>query len=247
MATKLFNSANYTLNSNGEATALLTTFPNGSQKQEQYTYDGLNRLVQVIYGSTATASPNDKTVIYTYDGGGNRLTQTTKVNGAVTQALTFNYGIENRLTSITDQNNNTIASYFYDAAGNRIQKVTPTGSTYYSYDERNLLTAILTPTDYETYTYNGAGARVSALLDGTLTTYVTDPNQKMIQTIQERSASGITKSFVYGQDRLNANPVSGTPAFYLPDRIGSVRLITDQNGNITSSSSYDVFGAPINQ
>jgi YD repeat-containing protein len=37
-----------------------------------------------------------------------------------------------------------VAAYFYDAAGNRIQKVTPTGNTYYSYDERNLLTAVLT-------------------------------------------------------------------------------------------------------
>ncbi len=232
----------YTLNSLGNATAVLTTFSDGSQKQEQYTYDGLNHLTQVIYGSTATAGPNDKTLIYTYDSVGNRLTQTTKLNGAVTQTLTYAYGSENRLLSVTDQNKVQLNSYVYDAAGNRVQKVTPSGNTYYSYDERNLLTSVVTPSDYILYAYNCLGQRVSKTIDGVTTSYIVDPSQNVFQTVQERSGGAITTSHVYGIDRLQSNPAAGTSQFYLPDRIGSVRLVTDPTGNITANSNFDAFG-----
>lgn len=233
----------YSLNADGNADSLLTTFPDGSQKQEKYTYDGQNRLTQVIYGSTVTASANDKTVIYTYDGVGNRLTQTTKINGSVTQTLTYAYGSENRLLQVTDQNGVQVASYVYDSAGNRIQKITPSGDTFYTYDERNLLTSVLTPSDYITYAYNGAAQRVSKTVDGITTNYIVDPSRSVFQNVQEWSGGAITKSYVYGIDRLECNPVSGSPQFYLPDRLGSVRFVTDASGNVTATYNYDVFGA----
>jgi YD repeat-containing protein len=235
---------NYTLNASGNATSLLTTFANGSQKQEQYTYDGLNRLVQVIYGSSATASPNDKTVIFAYDGSGNCLTITTKVNGSVTAQINRSYSKQNQLTTVTDLNNNPVASYFYDSAGNRIQKVTPNGTTYYTYDERNLLTSVLSPDHYVTYGYNGLGVRVSQTLDGVTTDFVVDSIPKSFQVVQERVSGAITRSYVYGNDRLNCNPVTGSASYYLPDRLGSVRQITDPSGNITSTFAYDVYGNP---
>jgi YD repeat-containing protein len=164
LGTKTLAEYAYTLNSLGNATALLTTSSNGSQAQTLYTYDSLSRLTQVVYGSTAVAGTNAKTVAYTYDGVGNRLTQTTTISGSVTQMLTYAYGSENRLLQVTDQNGNQVAAYSYDAAGNRIQMTTPAGDTFYTYDERNLLTSLLSPTDYITYAYNGAAQRVSKTL-----------------------------------------------------------------------------------
>jgi YD repeat-containing protein len=244
MGSTLISEYNYTLDATGNATALLTTFPDGSQKQELYTYDGVHRLCQVVYGSTASASSNDKTVIYTYDGNSNRLTATTKVNGTVTQALSYTYGLDNQLSSITDQNSNVVASFVYDSAGNRIQKITPTGNTYYSYDERNLLTAVLSPSHYITYAYNGAGQRQAMVYDGTTTQYIIDPRGAAFQVVQERSGGTITRNHVFGIDRLETNVLpSGSSSYYLSDRIGSVRLITGSTGSVVSSQNYDVFGA----
>ncbi len=231
---------------NGNATALLTTFNDGSQKQELYTYDSLRRLIQVTYGSSATAVPNiDKTVAYTYDNDGNRLTQATTINGAVTQTLTYTYGSENRLLQIVDQNKTLQDSYVYDAAGNRIEKITPNGNTYYAYDERNLLTTVITPTDYILYSYNGLGQRVSEIVDGTAIQHIIDPAQKIYQVVQDRSNGAIMQSYIFGTDKIEANPSTGAEQFYLIDRLGSVRLITDANAGVVASSSYDVFGTRV--
>jgi YD repeat-containing protein len=244
--------AEYNYNSldpNGNSVNLLTTLSTGSQQQTLYSYDSLQHLVQATYGAGATAVPNtDPTVAYTYDNNGNRLTQKTTINGTVTQTLTYSYGSANQLIQIVNQAGVLQASFVYDSAGNRVEKITPSGDTYYAYNELNLLTTVVTPSDYILYTYNGAGQRVSQNVDGVLTSYVIDPNQSVYQVVQERNGLGIatsaiTASHVYGTDRLGNNPTSGTSQFYLPDRIGSAMQITDPNCNITTTNSYDAFGA----
>jgi len=232
----------YTLNSLGNATAVLTTYPDGSQRQTLYAYDELNRLTQVVYGGSAVAGANDKTVSYTYDGVGNRLTQTTTANGAVTEALTYTYGSENRLLQINDQNGTTVATYTYDAAGNRVQMTTPNGDTFYTYDERNLLTSMLSPTDYINYVYNGDSLRVHETVNGKQTSYVIDTNRPVFQAIQERSQGAIVQSHIYGLGRLESISLSGNTAFYLQDRLESARVNVDFTGAILSTADFDAFG-----
>jgi len=236
---------NYTLNSLGNASSLLTTFPGGSKKQELYFYDTLDRLNEVVYGSTATATPNvDKTVYYSYDGNGNRLSQTTVIASATAQALTYTYGSQNQLQQITDQNGNLMSSYSYDQAGNRIQMTTGTGNTYYTYNENNLLTSVITPSNYILYAYNGAGQRVSKTVNGATTNYVLDPTQSAYQVIQDRDGGVVLQSHVYGlnDDHLLDNPVGSPSQIYITDRLGSLRLLTDPSGNVLFSYSFDAFG-----
>jgi hypothetical protein len=38
-------------------------------------------------------------------------------------------------------------------------------------------------------------------------------------------------------------PTTGSAQFYLHDRIGSVRLITDPSANVAETLGYDAFGA----
>jgi len=44
-------------------------------------------------------------------------------------------------------------------------------------------------------------------------------------------------------DRLLRKPTTGTTQFYLHDRIGSVRLITDPAVNVTETLGYDAYGS----
>ena len=102
-------------------------------RAEAYEYDDLGRLTQVAYSDQdGTIDPTDKVVQYAYDGNGNRLSMTTYAKGVAagaTQTLTYNYGSDNRLLSVTDQNGVVQAQYDYDWRGNRVEAVTPTGTT----------------------------------------------------------------------------------------------------------------------
>ncbi len=233
----------YGLDAAGKATNFVTTLPDGITKREQYAYDRFDRLVQAIYADNGVIDANSRRVDYTYDGNGNRLTMTTTSNSVVTQALTYHYGNENRLLSITDQSGATVAQFGYDAAGNCIQKITPEKTTFYSFDERNLLTSVVDGTNQVVFAYNGDGQRIGKTVNGVPTTFVVDANRKVFQTVQERNAAGtVAASYILAGRRLGT--FAGASAdFELTDRIGSVRLISDTTGAITDSYAHDVFGA----
>lgn len=101
----------------------------------------------------------------------------------------------------------------------------------------------MTSTDYIQNLYNGSAQRVQKIVDGVTTQFIIDPSQKAFQVVQERSGGAVTKSYVYGTERLQSNPASGSPSFYLTDRLGSVRLVTSSTGAITATYNYDAFGA----
>ena len=232
----------YELDAAGKATNFVMTLPGSIVKREAYTYDALDRLVQAVYAPNGVISPNSLTVNYTYDGNGDRLTMTIVSNSMVIQTLTYQYGNENRLMSITDQNGVVQAQYDYDAAGNCIQRVTPQKTTLYSYDEENLLTTVVDGTNQIIYTYNGDGQRISKTVNGVLTTFVEDPGQQNYQTVEELNGVGnVAESYTYGTSRLGSFPGNASN-FELSDRLDSVRLVTDGSGNILDSYSYDAFG-----
>ena len=61
--------------------------------------------------------------------------------------------------------------------------------------------------------------------------------------VQERNSSAtVTASYTFGATRL-ATWNGSAVTFELTDRLGSVRLVTDANGNVTTNYNYDVFGA----
>ena len=233
----------YTLDAIGKATLLTTTLPGGVTKLEQYGYDYFDRLTNVIYGDSGVINNTALSVGYTYDGNGNRLTMTTKTNNAVTEIRLYSYGNENRLLTVTNQSGALIANYAYDPAGNRVQKIATNNTTYYSYDERNLMTSLTDNTNQTLYTYNGDAQRVSKTLNGALTSYIIDANRGLFEAVQERNAAGaITTSYTFGATRL-ATWNGSAVTFELTDRLGSVRLITDIGGNVIQNYNYDAFGA----
>jgi len=59
----------------------------------------------------------------------------------------------------------------------------------------------------------------------------------------EIDGNGVTQaSYVLGDDEILAQTRGGAVSYYLDDGQGNVRLLTDANGAITDSYSYDAFG-----
>ncbi|HVP44040.1 MAG TPA: DUF6531 domain-containing protein, partial [Terriglobales bacterium] len=117
----------------------LTQVVQGLNTTEAYTYDPVgNRLSTVSDSGWTYDSSNHLTsrpgVTYTYDNNGNTAT---KVDASGTTTYAWDY--LNRLTSVTLPGSGGTVTFKYDPFGRRIQKVSPSGTTNYLYDGANVI------------------------------------------------------------------------------------------------------------
>ncbi len=194
------------------------------------TYDGVGQILAV----THTAQANES---YSWDANGNQ-TGSGVVLGPMNEVLadgTF--------------------SYQYDLAGNLIQKTNISGGDYktYHYDFRNRLTQVdeYSPggvlTGSTSYTYDIFDRRVAMTVNGLTTRHAYDrPN-----AWADFNADGsVAARYLFGSsvDHLLARvrPGSGV-AFYLTDRLGTVRDIVSSVGQVINHIVYDSFGIVLSQ
>jgi RHS repeat-associated protein len=188
------------------------------------------------------ARANANVTSYSYDGNGNR-----------TQKVSTLPGYPGGLTNYNA--NDQLATDTYDANGN----TTASGSTGYVYDfENHLISA-----NGITYVYDGDGHRISKTVNGTTTTFATsDLNPTGYSQVLGESYSGNINvfssesqhSYFYGLDAVlelrdhyvNQN-ILEQQMYFVHDGHGSVRAITDQNGNVTDTYDYDAFGVLTHQ
>lgn len=152
---------------------------------------------------------------YVYDAVGNRLTQETGLG-----TTNYTYDIVNRLTSVNGVN------YTWDNNGNLLND----GVNTYAYDSANRLTSI-SGGQSATYGYNGFGDRLTQ--NGV--NYTLDLNTGLTQVLSDG-----TNTYLYGAGRIAQ--VNTTTDYFLNDALGSVRQLTDANGNITLANAYDPYG-----
>jgi len=133
-----------------EAHNLLQTIVRSNGVRSTYGYDALGRLLSLTHTNGAIVL-NAQT--FSYDALGNRtghasdISQTLKTQPAVAQ-----YDDANRLIRFGGN------SYTYDANGNRLSKTSADGTTTYTWDDRNRLQSILTPSGETTsFLYDFAG------------------------------------------------------------------------------------------
>jgi RHS repeat-associated protein len=236
----------YTLDAAGRQTQVVMTTPSGATAQA-YVYDDMNRLSQVTFSNSGTISSTSEVVQYTYDGNGNRLTQTTYASGianGATQTLTYAYGSDNQLLTVTDQNGVVQHAYSYDWRGNEVEDVMPTRTTLYGYDDRNLMVSVADGTNYTTYQYDGAGRRISQTVNGVTTRFVVDPSTADYQTLEELTGAGaVGASYTYGLNRISGIlPGQTASTYYLTDSLGSVGGLVSNTGASLGNYTYDVFG-----
>ena len=180
-----------------------------------YEYDALDRL-------TAAQSSTGETFTYTYDPSGNRLSQTQ--NGVTTL---FTYDAANRLLSAAG------TAFTWDDNGNLLSD----GLNAYTYDAANRLSALTGPAAAYTFTYDGLGNRYQTTADGSLTTFTLDSAASLPQAL----AAGDTL-YYHGWERIAQQDAAGGLVYFLTDRFGSVRLLTDAGGNVIRNQSFDPFG-----
>jgi RHS repeat-associated protein len=187
---------------------------------ESYGYDGLDRITSATCTSWSHA--------FSYDKAGNR----TEKDGT-----TYYINDVNEVTSLSDG-----TTFTYDENGNRIQKTQGNDTWTYTYDCCNRLTEVEeNSVTLGEYKYDGNGKRIQATEDDTTTTYFYSGYSVLL----EETPTG-TVTYIYGPvGKLAKRATMGGEShtyFYHTDKLGSCRLVTDEDKNIISATTFHPFG-----
>ena len=181
-----------------------------NQHSTTYTYDNLGRRISRTLPAGQVESTH-------YDDNGN-LQSRTDFNGRTT---TFQYDALNRLRfRIPDPSfNEQTVEWRYTASGQRDRMIDSTGTTIYSYDDRDRLTSKATPEGTLGYGYD---------------------DQNNLKSITSSTPGGAAVSYTY--DALNrlstVNDVNNQQTIYNYDAVGNLGSVALPNG-VTSVYHYD--------
>jgi RHS repeat-associated protein len=226
-----------------------------------YTYDAAGRVTQEVR-DWASGSSTD-TVTYGYTNN-NQLTGVSHTNASFANE-SFAWDANGNQTGTgytTTTGNEQTASpgytYTYDADGNMITATdTSTGDTWtYTYDFRNRMTGAVetnsshTVLSQVTYTYDALDNRIGLDENGTQTETLYDGSTP----IMDFNGSGsLTMRYLNGpagdlvDTVLARQSAGGTVAWYLPDRLGTIRDLIDNSGNIIDHVDYSAFGTVLGE
>jgi len=197
----------------------------------EYEYDELFRLTK----ETVTDDNGTSVTTYTYDKNSNRLIKT--VDGEVT---TYAYNELNQLISETG------VSYEYDLNGNLVKKTEGEQTTTYTYDARNKLIRVTIQSgqqvNVEEYLYDYAGNRIAKVQKLKTTYYLVDTNGALSQVLAEYDEnSSLTTLYTRGEGLISQER-NGEKSYYFYDGFDSVRMLADEDNNITDTYTFDAFG-----
>ncbi|MGA7496562.1 MAG: RHS repeat-associated core domain-containing protein [Isosphaeraceae bacterium] len=249
--------SSYTYNNDGQITSLVDVNGSGNTVADfTYTYDQAGRLtsddslgVTTTYTYDAdnellSESSSLATIDYSYDANGNRTG-----GGNVV-------GPDNQLLSDGTWN------YTYDADGNLVQEVgiatgPDAGLTWtYTYNNRNQMTSAVetqgsTTLESVTYTYDVFGNRIEEDTTSGSSTQVTRfayDGQNIWADLDGNNNLVTRRLFLNTVNSVTARiTASGTVAWYLTDRLGSVRVLTDNTGSVIDEINYDAYGNILTQ
>jgi RHS repeat-associated protein len=207
-----------------------------------YGYDRLGRLTS----SKTSAGENNA---YGYDPAGNRTswTRSGAKDGNFTQSARFNDANQLTGSETTGRGRGVaagVASYAYDASGNRVNQTVGGVSTRYAYNPAGQNTEVARDGRTVSYGYDGLGRNTSVtdqMKYGTTTTHTTFDGTAPAQT---RSDTGGTTTLIRDALGSLAEHVTqdGMATWDLLDRLGST-VAGACGGSITQLSAYDDWGA----
>jgi RHS repeat-associated protein len=236
----------------GSATSMVSSIKNGSS-EIKYTYDNSGRIetvdngkvIKYYYDSLGQVVREDngelnKTIVYTYDQGGNilKVTEyelaTTPQLGASTKAVDYSYGDSTWKDKLTSYNGKAIT---YDAIGNPL---TYDGYTF-KWEGGRTLTSITGNSKNISYKYNNDGIRTEKTVDGVNYKYILEGNSVVHEEIN--NGSTVDKLvYNYGDSGLVGFMLNGTEYFYIRNTQSDIIGILDSNGTQVVGYTYDTWG-----
>lgn len=229
-ANALLDSVRYTYDAAGNRSG--ATFADGDAVI--YTYDAANRLT----GERRTGALRYEQS-FEYDAAGNRTRQV--VDGAVT---TFQYNPANQLV---EENGALRTLYTYDAR-NRLVTVSGGATRSFAYNASGDMIDANGADGTSSYTYDAFRRRVAETTNGSTIRFLHDGVGLGTTILAEygvtgRLAAGYALTpFVDG--RL-ARSSGSAVHYYLPDGLGSTRLLVDEAGAPANRYEYDAFGQTV--
>jgi RHS repeat-associated protein len=213
-----------------------------------YSYDSANRVT--------SEQDAEGTASFTYDN----ANELTGVTGSRSESYSYDSNGNRNSTGYTTTTGNEQTaspghSYGYDNAGNLISDTNTSTHiiTTYTYDYRNRVTAVnVGGTVVATYVYDAIDRRIGIKDNGTQTWTVYDGSSPDAHPYADFNGSGpLTERYLWGPGVVNGAAVDellartssgGSTAWYLPDKLGSVRDIVDGSGSALNHVVYDSFG-----
>lgn len=218
----------YTLDRNGRR--LSVTELGG--RSFNYSYDETYKLTREVMAGDPNPAKNG-TVDYTYDPVGNRLSRISNLPGV--PSATAGYDANDRRLDET-----------YDANGN----ARSIAGRSYTYDFENRIRSA--DGNAVRVVYDGDGNLAAKTVGGVTTRYLVDDQNASgySQVIEEVVNGEVQRQYTYGHTILSQRQkIAGvwTASFYSMDGHGSVRQLTNTDGVVTDTYSYDAFGKLISQ
>ena len=212
-----------------------------------YSYDLLDRLINVDYGSGAA-------VAYTYAPNGNRLTEVGFAPGGLkTVSRAYEYDRLNRLVAVKDHIDHAASVlYEFDPNGNTISRnigtidaVTGTisdtsGKQLFDYDLRDKLSLVTSGgASIADFDYDYTGLRIKKTGVGYADVFLYD--QRSVLQEYDSLTLATKRKYNYGTS-LHSLEAGGKSNFYLLDGLKSTSEITDDSATIVASYQYDAWG-----
>jgi RHS repeat-associated protein len=282
-ATPNHNQTNYVYDSNGNVTSIRPPSPlgwttilpdalsrpsqvtNGKGQVTRYSYDKLDRIIQILYGGATSCTDAATCTTYQWDQAGN-LTQRVDNTGTAT----FGYDQLNRTirkshsdSTVDCPGSNPAGLIFtFDGANNLTSYCDIAGTVNYTYDAANRLSNLAEPGGRctapvslcTTFSYNDNDQRLQAVFPGGATqtlTYDGAGNQLTVVGKDSNPAHPPLTSFTYTynnaqndtarrQTMAEADPVATLTTTYTYDSSG--RLTDADNPSTVLDYSYDANG-----
>ena len=216
-------------NNNGNMVSQTITVPtvgenDGFTAVQNYTYDGLNRLLNATETSNSTTTWQQT---FTYDRFGNRQVNTNQ--SATTESLIGDNpevsDEDNRITSRMGE------QYLYDATGNLIRDKIGNLFAYNGENQQTTYTPLNSsqPTAY--YIYDSDGRRVKKISGNETTIFVYNGLGQMV-----------------AEYAINVPvPQNPTTSYLTADNLGTPRINTDSTGDVQARHDYLPFGEEIGE
>lgn len=225
------------------------------EKNHQYTYDRLGRLIKESHTGSDEIS-------YTYDAHNNRKEM---IQGKLKTAYKYNRNEELLRTDVlnTKTEKDTVTLYKYDKNGNQLATVhrrtidkTKEGPQFdlnitlgsnqlndnvvSHYNALNQPISALTKNYKVSYDYNDEGLRTEKTVNGKKRVYIWD-GDNLIMELNEKG--NVMKRYVRGMNLIYTDNGQGTDkTYYVQDTHGSVVQLVNEDGSIAKEYSYDAFG-----